>query len=110
MGRSYTYQKNRRLLRDRTQQTGDTCATCGGEFRWDVIWHHPKAFTAGHIIDVARGGTDELDNLRPQHWSCNASAGAYLGLAIAAERGRPSNVGRPTTDTPTTDPKSQEWP
>lgn len=112
MGRSYAYTKARNLLRDRTRQTNDTCRRCGGEFRWDVIWYHPRAFTAGHIIDKAEGGSDDIENLQPEHHSCNTSAGARLGLAIAARTGRPSNVGKRRDEQPTavTDPKSQEWP
>lgn len=112
MGRSYTYRVNREALKNRTQQTGSPCAVCGGAFLWDVIWYHSKAFTAGHIIPVAEGGSDDIENLRPEHHGCNTSAGARLGLAIAARTGRPSNVGIRRADLPTavTDPKSQEWP
>lgn len=110
--RSYLYKKNRALLKARTEQTQTPCAVCGKHFRWDVIWYHPQAFTVGHIIALAEGGTDEIENLRPEHHSCNTSAGARLGLQLAAQRGLPSNVGkrREELSTPVTDPKSQEWP
>lgn len=112
MGRSYTYRKSRAELLARTKQIDAPCAVCGGAFRWDVIWHHSKAFTAGHIIPVVEGGSDDIENLRPEHHGCNTSAGARLGLAIAARTGRPSNVGRTRAEMapPVTDPKSQEWP
>lgn len=110
MGRSYTYQKARKLLHARTKQTGAPCAVCGGEFLWDVSHLHSNSFTAGHIISVIEGGTDELDNLRPEHRACNLSAGGRIGAARsrASIPGRPSNV--VLKSEPTTDPKSQEWP
>lgn len=109
MGRSYQYRTNRQHLKDRTQQIGAPCAVCGGPFRWDVIWYHSKAFTAGHIIPIVEGGTDELENLRPEHHACNTSAGGRLGASrsTASIPGRPSNVALANPDL---DPKSQEWP
>lgn len=109
MGRPYTYQKNRALLKARTQQTNDVCARCGKPFDWECPWWYAMAFTAGHIVDIVDGGTHELDNLQPEHHRCNTSAGARKGIAIAQARGLPSNVGR-RHHHPSTDPKSQEWP
>lgn len=110
MNRSYTYKLNRKALRDRTQQTGAPCAVCGGEFRWDVIWYHSRAFTAGHIIPLIEGGSDDIENLRPEHHACNTSAGGRLGASrsSASIPGTPSN--RRLVPTPLPDPKSQEWP
>lgn len=110
MGRSYTYRVNREALKNRTQQLDSPCAVCGTAFLWNVIWHHSKAFTAGHILAVVKGGTDEIDNLRPEHHGCNTSAGGRLGASrsSASIPGRPSN--RSLVSVPTTDPKSQEWP
>lgn len=110
MGRSYTYRVNREALKNRTRQTEAPCSVCGGAFRWDVIWHHSLAFTAGHIVAVIDGGTDEIDNLRPEHHGCNTSAGGRLGASrsSASIPGRPSN--RSLVPTALPDPKSQEWP
>lgn len=115
--RSYTYKKNRAILKARTQQIDAPCAVCGKAFRWDVDWWHPLAYSTGHIIAIDDGGTDEMENLRPEHHSCNSSAGARLLLAKQQRLGLPSNVGRPrttpvqpTVQEPIPDPKSQDWP
>lgn len=47
---------------------GTVCHLCG----------MPGADTADHILPRALGGTDDLDNLRPAHKSCNSSRGAML--------------------------------
>ncbi|WP_296216258.1 HNH endonuclease [uncultured Corynebacterium sp.] len=42
---------------------GTVCHLCG----------MPGATSIDHIIPRAAGGTDDLDNLRPAHVSCNSS-------------------------------------
>ncbi|CAB4169347.1 HNHc domain containing protein [uncultured Caudovirales phage] len=44
------------------------------------------ANSVDHIVPVALGGTDELDNLRPACVSCNSRDGARLGNALKAQR------------------------
>lgn len=39
---------------------------------------HPLSGTVGHIVPTARGGTDDPDNLRVEHWYCNMRKGSYL--------------------------------
>ena len=109
--RSYLYKTNRALLKARTRQINDVCAVCGKAFRWDVIWYHPQAFTCGHIIAIVDGGTDEMENLRPEHHSCNTSAGGRVGASrsSASQPGRPSNTALHNS-IPLQDPKSQDWP
>jgi len=58
---------------------GDTCHLCG----------HPGADTVDHIIPRSRGGTDDLDNLRPAHLSCN-SARRDVALSSWHREHRPS--------------------
>lgn len=41
------------------------------------------ATDAGHILDVALGGTDHPANLRAECAHCNRSAGARLGTRLA---------------------------
>lgn len=41
---------------------------------------------AGHILDAINGGTYDLDNLAPEHQSCNRSAGGKLGAARRRDR------------------------
>lgn len=51
-------------LRDLVIATyGDVCCLCG----------HRGSNTVEHVIPRARGGTDDIENLRPAHKSCNVS-------------------------------------
>lgn len=55
---------------------GYRCARC---LRWidpALSGMHPRGGTVGHAIPLARGGTDELSNLRAEHRACNLVAGA----------------------------------
>lgn len=55
------------------------------------------AESVDHIIPVALGGTDELDNLRPACISCNSRDGARLGNALKAQKqGRTTSRRTPT--------------
>jgi 5-methylcytosine-specific restriction endonuclease McrA len=44
---------------------GDTCCHCSG----------PGARSVEHVQPRSHGGTDDLDNLRPAHLSCNLERG-----------------------------------
>lgn len=71
------YQRNRKaLLADKP-----TCVACGIR----------EADTADHIIEKDRGGTDDIENLRPMCLSCNAARGAAYGnrKRAAAAKARP---------------------
>jgi len=55
------------ILRDRNR-----CHICGrGEAQEDP-------WTIEHVLPKARGGTDELANLRVAHRSCNLTKGTHL--------------------------------
>jgi hypothetical protein len=49
---------------------GTTCHVCKGAV-------DSTDLSIDHLIPVAIGGTDELDNLRPVHRSCNSAKGKY---------------------------------
>ena len=46
----------------------------------------PYGWQIDHIVPVARGGTDDILNLRPLHWRKNASLGGLLSQALLAGR------------------------
>lgn len=103
--RSREYTLNRNWLKEKTRREEGTCRTCHRPFLWDVRFYHPLAFTAGHIIPIAEGGTDDRENLEPQHWGCNTSAGGILGN----QRKRPVDQPAPIIAN-IGDPHSQQWP
>lgn len=60
---------NYRRLRAQVLATHPPCWLCG----------QPGADQADHVVPVAAGGTDTLDNLRPAHAHCNKRKGARVG-------------------------------
>ena len=88
------YQRNARIVRAQTRrawQSGQPvwCIGCGREIPPNT------AYQVGHRIDAARGGTNDLDNLGPQHRRENLSRGGRLGAAIQNQRSRTAR-GLPT--------------
>jgi 5-methylcytosine-specific restriction protein A len=56
---------------------GHVCGICGREIQAN------ESLDIDHIVPVARGGGDELDNLQPSHASCNRSKGARILVEAA---------------------------
>ena len=67
--KSVTGAKRRRIL-DRDGNTCQVCFTAGGSEFADAPGRR-ATLTIGHIIPVARGGSDEDDNLRTECQRCN---------------------------------------
>ncbi|MFC4124925.1 HNH endonuclease [Nocardia rhizosphaerae] len=47
------------------------CALCDADIDYNLRSPHPMSFVVDHIIPLALGGTDELDNKQPAHRVCN---------------------------------------
>ena len=78
--------------RDRHRQTiaraRPDCALCGEPIDYTITDRlHPRAFVVDHIIPLARGGTDTLDNKQAAHRECNAKKAARL-IAPIVRRSR----------------------
>lgn len=56
-----------------------------------LVWPHPSCFTRDHLIPRARGGSDDIGNLRAAHHQCNRDRGDGpvfpVKLTREAERG-----------------------
>lgn len=52
------------------------CGICGGEIDYNAPQYHPLEFTVDHIVPVALGGADVLENKQAAHRHCNRQAGA----------------------------------
>ena len=71
------------------------CALCG----------RPGADSIDHITPVALGGTNERNNLRPAHRSCNSAAGAAMGNRLRKRKQTVTNRNKaPQIFTPQTAP------
>ena len=52
------------------------CHLCGQEINYDAESHlDPESFTIDHIIPIAQGGADVIDNLAACHRRCNRAKG-----------------------------------
>ncbi len=60
------------------ERDGWTCGICHLSIRQDVDVQHPLALTMDHIVPLAVGGSDRLDNLQPAHRQCNVDKGDDL--------------------------------
>lgn len=47
------------------------CWLCGKPIDYEVKYPNPSAYVIDHVMPLARGGTDTLDNLKPAHAGCN---------------------------------------
>jgi 5-methylcytosine-specific restriction endonuclease McrA len=54
---------------------GGRCRRCGLPIDPRVDWRRPGALTIGHVVPLARGGTNDDRNLAPEHRGCNLAAG-----------------------------------
>ena len=66
--------RHRRIL----AQGHPPCAICGEPIDYEAPFGDPRSFVADHIVPVARGGADTLDNKQPAHFKCNGDKGAWL--------------------------------
>lgn len=78
---SWSGRRLSRLKRHVIAAWGVDCWRCHQPI--DLSLHHlqPYAFTIDHVLPRARGGSDDLDNLRPAHRRCNLERGAKLPSA-----------------------------
>lgn len=68
---------------------GPTCGRCHRSIDLSLSGLERDGLTLGHVIPVARGGSDDDDNLRPEHRRCNLAAGAMSDAAAEARRDPP---------------------
>jgi hypothetical protein len=54
------------------ERDGWTCWICGDGIERDLPTNHRMAGTADHVIALKDGGSDEDDNLKAAHRSCNS--------------------------------------
>ena len=64
----------RRTLALVIERDGPRCGRCGGRLAWSASGLAADGPTLGHVTPLARGGSDALANLRPEHRRCNLAA------------------------------------
>jgi 5-methylcytosine-specific restriction endonuclease McrA len=63
------------------------CHLCGDDIDYALRSPDLMSFEVDHIIPLARGGSDELDNKAASHRKCNQEKAAHLAEEIAAAVG-----------------------
>lgn len=73
-------------VRDRDRATirrgKPPCALCGGVIDYALRYPHLDSFVVDHIVPLARGGTDTLDNKQPAHSRCNRAKSDKLATEL----------------------------
>ena len=59
--------QDRRAIR----RTKPPCGICGGFIDYALRSPDPDSFEVDHVVPLARGGTDTLDNKQASHRRCN---------------------------------------
>jgi 5-methylcytosine-specific restriction endonuclease McrA len=69
----HTTRRNRH--RRKIAQGRPPCHLCGLDIDYAASHLEPLAFTIDHILPLAKGGTDTIDNLAAAHRRCNLAKG-----------------------------------
>lgn len=64
---------------------GSICYLCNNNIDMNLARTSRNGATVDHVIPLSRGGTDELENLRLAHWSCNLKKSDKLVEELDAE-------------------------
>ena len=59
---------------------GTPCPKCG------QVMYEGQPLDWGHIVAIALGGTDDINNKQWEHARCNRSSGATLGNQLRGNR------------------------
>ena len=62
-----TRDRHRAVIR----RTKPPCGICEGEIDYGLHYLDPMAFVVDHVVPLARGGADVLENKQAAHRSCN---------------------------------------
>lgn len=73
--------------RARIRATRAACHICGEPIDYTLPHLNPKAFVIDHVIPLAKGGADDLTNLKAAHRDCNSTKRARLVAPIVRRSG-----------------------
>ena len=54
------------------------CGICGGDIDYTLPFLDPMAFVVDHVVPLARGGSDTIENKQASHRQCNRAKGDRL--------------------------------
>ncbi|MEP7194444.1 MAG: HNH endonuclease signature motif containing protein [Actinomycetota bacterium] len=62
----------RDLHRRQIRQSKPPCSICGQPIDYTLPFLHPGEYVVDHVIPIARGGLDTLENKAAAHRACNS--------------------------------------
>jgi 5-methylcytosine-specific restriction endonuclease McrA len=63
---------------------GSNCAICNQPIDLTLKRTSSMGLTVDHWIPLSKGGSDEMSNLRPAHWTCNRKKSDKLPKEVNA--------------------------
>ena len=79
---STTYRKNRNVLRREYEANLLPCAYCGLPIDFSAPPDAPLSFTVDHVVPVAAGGSDMMENLVGAHRACNRAKSDHIAPRV----------------------------
>jgi len=73
--------------RARIRATKAACGICGRPIDYLLPHDDPMSFTVDHIIPLAKGGADRIDNKQAAHRTCNSTKRARTVAPIVRRSG-----------------------
>jgi 5-methylcytosine-specific restriction endonuclease McrA len=69
--------------RARIRRTKPPCGICGSEIDYTLRYPHLDSFVVDHIIPIAKGGLDVIENKQAAHSRCNRAKSDQLATDTA---------------------------
>ena len=74
---------NRKRMRARIAKMRMACHICGENIDYTLTDRdHPRFFVIDHVVPLAKGGADDLTNVKAAHRACNSTKRARLVAPI----------------------------
>jgi len=74
-------------FRARIKATKANCHICGQPIDYTLTWLDPMSFVVDHVIPLAKGGADRIENAKAAHRHCNSKKRARLIAPIVRRSG-----------------------
>ena len=79
--------RQQQIDRQRIARAQPACHICGEAIDYQADWLDPRSFVVDHVIPLAKGGSDSIDNKKAAHRSCNSTKRARLVAPIVRRSG-----------------------
>lgn len=83
-GRSSLLRKKHRTIIARSKPN---CYICGQPIDYELRFPDPGCFVVDHVVPVAKGGSDQIENKKAAHNACNSKKRARTYAPIVRRSG-----------------------